>query len=64
MKFLKVNGERVAATCDTCGHRAFRPEPIYRYGNKVLCEECLKEITALRWWDMEDNEWLTAAYTN
>lgn len=57
MKFITVNAERVAAICDECGHRAFRPEPVYRFGNKVLCEECLKEKTALRWWDMEDNDY-------
>ena len=23
----------------------------------AICEECLKEKTALRWWDMEDNDY-------
>lgn len=59
MKFIDVCGEHVAVTCDECREKVFKPNPVYRFGNKVLCETCLKERTALHWWDMEDKEYDT-----
>lgn len=57
MKYLSDgNGGKKAIICDDCEKRVYRYDPVYRYGHKILCENCLKERTELHWWDMGDDD--------
>lgn len=55
MKFLNdKDGEHIAVLCDNCEKQLYKPNPVYRYGHRILCEDCLKDMTELDWWNLED----------